>query len=47
MCGDVGERRGDGSSLMAEKGPSQEDQSWERPSSSSPVHPLHRWETKA
>ena len=47
MWGDVGERRGDGSSLMAENGPSQEDQSWERPSSSSPVHPLHRWETKA
>lgn len=24
MCGDVGERRGDGSSLTAEKGPSQD-----------------------
>lgn len=39
--------RGDGSSLVAEKGHSQEDQGLEQPSRSSPAHPLCRWETEA
>lgn len=41
-----GGERGDGSSLLAEKGHFLEDQGWELPSSSS-AHPLHRWETEA
>lgn len=42
-CGE----RGDGSSLLAEKGHFQEDQGWELPSTSSSARPLHRWETEA
>lgn len=38
--------REDGSRLVAEKGQNQEDQGWEQPLSSSPAHPLHRWETE-